>query len=69
MIDERTKSTIVDKIYRQVTSEFEDEVKAARCENRPKKIVKLAEISSINDAAYLCQLLDEDNDPERIQVG
>ncbi|XP_037034626.1 breast cancer type 2 susceptibility protein homolog [Bradysia coprophila] len=65
--DEREKSTILEKIINEVTRDFEEEEKCARYENRPRKIIKLAELSSITDPAYLCELLDNDNDPERIE--
>lgn len=67
--DEREKLSIIENIYGQVSREFEEEEKAARCENRPKKIVKLAKISTITDPAYLCDLIDYDNDPTRIEVN
>lgn len=61
--------SIVEKIYNQVSEDFEEEEKAARCENRPMmKTVKLADVSKITDPAYLCDLIDEDNDPGRIEV-
>ncbi|KAG4075254.1 hypothetical protein HA402_003045 [Bradysia odoriphaga] len=66
--DEREKSTILEKIINEVTRDFEEEEKSARYENRPRKIAKLAELSSITDPAYLCELLDNDKDPERIEV-
>lgn len=59
---------MVDRVYREVSKTFEEEERAARSENRPRKMVKLGEIPSITDPEYLCQLLDEDNDPEGIQV-
>lgn len=67
--DEREKLSVVEKIFSQVSEQFEEEEKAARSENRPKKSVKLAEISKITDAADLCYLIDEDNDPGRIEVN
>lgn len=67
--EEREKSRIFDKIISQVTRDFEEEEKSTRYNDRPRKITKLAELSSITDPAYLCELLDNDKDPERIEVN
>lgn len=67
-LNEREKLDIVDKIYSQVSRDYEEEEKAIRLENRPKKI-KVSEISSITDAALLCDLLDTDMDPSSVVVS
>ncbi|KAJ6644293.1 Breast cancer type 2 susceptibility protein like [Pseudolycoriella hygida] len=65
--DEREKLSLVEKVYSQVCKELEEEEKTARYENQPLKIVKMDHISSITDPAYLCDLMDEDVDPARIE--
>lgn len=67
--EELEQLSIVEEIYEQVCEEFEKEEKTARSENHRKKHVKSAEISKITDPAYLINLLDEDNDPGRIEVN
>lgn len=66
--EEQDRSIIVEQIFNQICKDIEDEEKADRHENRPRKFPKLSDISTITDPAVLCDLLDKDNDPERIQV-
>ena len=67
--EEREKSRIFDSIISEVTRDFEEEEMSKRYNDRPRKITKLAELSSITDPAYLCELLDNDKDPESIEVN
>ncbi len=66
--EERGMTETFEKLYSQVSKDLEEEEKVARSENRPNKIVKLAEISSIDDPAYLFELWTDAKDPERIEV-
>lgn len=68
LTEERERSSLIERVLNEISRDFEEEEKSARSENRPSKMVKLSEISSITDAAYLCDLLENDKDPERIEV-